>query len=103
MDEVYEDIPVEEFKSLIGTEETVLLDVRTEEEEIEGDIDGKQLIDFNQPDFLEQIGRLERDKTYLVYCRSGNRSGQACQLMAQMGFKKAYNLIGGIQAWNQQL
>ena len=103
MEEVYEDIGVSEFKALIGTENTVLLDVRTPKEEIEGDIDGKQLIDFSEPDFVDQIGRLERDKTYLVYCRSGNRSGQACRLMAQMGFKKAYNLTGGIQAWNQKL
>ena len=56
MEEVYEDIGVSEFKALIGTENTVLLDVRTPEEEIEGDIDGKQLINFSEPDFVDQIG-----------------------------------------------
>ncbi len=103
MDQVHEDIGVQEFKALIGTENTILLDVRAPGEEVEGDIDGKQLIDFYEPDFVDQIGQLDRDKIYLIYCRSGNRSGQTCRLMAQMGFKKAYNLAGGIQAWNKHL
>lgn len=102
MDQVYEDITVPEFKALIGTENTVLLDVRAPGEAVEGDIEGKQLVDFYEPDFTDRIGGLDRDKTYLVYCRSGNRSGQTCRLMVQLGFKKAYNLKGGIQAWNQQ-
>lgn len=49
--------------------------------------------------FPEKIGKLNKDKHYLVYCRSGNRSGQACKLMAAEGFTNLYNLSGGIGGW----
>lgn len=97
----YQNISTETFKSLIGKEDHILIDVRAPEEYIEGKIEGHQLINFKEPDFPEQIDKLDRSKNYLVYCRSGNRSGQTCQLMQSMGFKgELYNLEGGIQAWN---
>ncbi|WP_424960914.1 rhodanese-like domain-containing protein [Ekhidna sp.] len=97
----YQNISPEKFKSLIGSEDHVLLDVRTPAEYVEGKIEGHQLINFNTPDFPEQIDKLDRSKNYLVYCRSGNRSGQTCQLMQSMGFSgNLYNLEGGIHAWN---
>jgi len=42
---------------------------------------------------------LDKTKKYYVYCRSGGRSGQACNIMQQMGFGNTYNLIGGIMEW----
>lgn len=97
----YENISAETFKSLITKEDHILLDVRTPEEYVEGEIAGHQLINFKAADFPQQIDKLDKAKNYLVYCRSGNRSGQTCQLMERMGFTgDLYNLDGGIQAWN---
>ena len=45
----------------------------------------------------------DKDKNYYVYCRSGNRSGQACKIMNQLGFKNAYNLIGGMMQWQGEI
>ncbi|MDX5420555.1 MAG: rhodanese-like domain-containing protein, partial [Hymenobacteraceae bacterium] len=48
--------------------------------------------------FQNALGSLDKDKEYFVFCRSGNRSGSACELMSAQGFK-CYNLAGGIGAW----
>ena len=77
----------------------VVLDVRTPAEFAEGHLDRAQLIDFNAGGFAEAVGSLDRSATYFVYCRSGNRSGQATEIMADLGFTSVYDLDGGIQAW----
>ena len=79
--------------------EVVLLDIRTTEEVSAGAIPGARMIDFYSPTFRADIDTLDRDATYLVYCRSGNRSAQATQLMADLGFKDVYELEGGVLAW----
>ena len=82
------------------TPDAILLDVRTEEEYDSGYIKGAQLIDIRQSqEFMDAIQQLDKDKSYFVYCRSGARSGQACQLLGQLGIASAYNLDGGIMAW----
>jgi rhodanese-related sulfurtransferase len=60
-------------------------------------------IDYNSSDFEQQLDGLDKSKTYLVYCRSGNRSGKACHTMLDKGFKQVYNLDGGISAWSDPL
>lgn len=77
----------------------VVLDVRTPEEFAEGHLERAQLIDFNAGGFADAVGSLDRNATYFVYCRSGNRSGQATAIMADLGFTTVYDLDGGIQAW----
>jgi rhodanese-related sulfurtransferase len=77
----------------------VLLDVRTPEEFAEGHLDGAVLIDFYDADFADQLAELDRDTPYLVYCRSGNRSGQAMSVMEELGFTSAVDVDGGIVAW----
>ncbi len=96
----FEDISVEEFKERMTEENTVILDVRTPQELNEGEIPGHIMIDFRSPDFRQRINELERGKTYLVYCRSGARSANTCELMGHLGFTKLFNLSGGIMAWN---
>lgn len=76
----------------------VLLDVRTPEEFSYGTIKGAKNLDIMSPHFRDSIGKLEKNKEYFVFCRSGSRSGQACALMAKEGLK-AYNLADGIGAW----
>jgi len=96
----YKNLNPEAFKkSMSEQENTVLLDVRTPGEVAQGIIEGATVIDFFANDFQTQISALDKDKNYFVYCRSGNRSGQACQMMDQLGFKNLVNLEGGILAW----
>jgi len=50
--------------------------------------------------FLDEIEKLDKSKNYYVYCRSGARSAQACNLMEQIGFDTTYNLLGGFMEWD---
>jgi len=80
-------------------DDLVVLDVRTPEEFAEGHLEGAVLVDFYAADFAEQLAALDTDVPYLVYCRSGNRSGQALGVMEQLGFASAVDVDGGIVAW----
>lgn len=80
-------------------DDLVVLDVRTPEEFAEGHLEGAVLVDFYAADFAEQLAALDTDVPYLVYCRSGNRSGQALGVMEQLGFTSAVDVDGGIVAW----
>lgn len=73
------------------SEDAVIIDVRTPGEFASGHLDGAINIDVQSPDFAEQIMQLDKDGDYLVYCRSGNRSGQAISQMSQMGFSELTN------------
>jgi rhodanese-related sulfurtransferase len=74
--------------------------VRTPGEVSEGYIDGATLfIDYNGSNFESKISKLDKSKSYVIYCRSGGRSARASELMASKGFKKLYNLEGGISNW----
>ncbi|MGD2042281.1 MAG: rhodanese-like domain-containing protein [Acidimicrobiia bacterium] len=89
-----------EAQELVASDpDVVVLDIRTPEEVAAGAIDGAQVLDFYSATFQAEIGELDRDTTYLVYCRSGNRSAQATQLMENLGFEDVYELEGGILAW----
>lgn len=82
----------------------VILDVRTPEEIEEGYIPNAINIDFYLgQEFLQELEKLDKSKNYYVYCRTGNRSRQACSLMNTMGIKKAYNLMGGIAEWEGEI
>nr|WP_287935417.1 rhodanese-like domain-containing protein [Algoriphagus sp.] len=95
----YEDIPAGPFHDLMLQPNTVILDVRTAGEFAGGKIRGARNLDIMSSNFINQIKNLPKDKTYLVYCRSGNRSGQACEIMADLGFENLKNLSGGIMRW----
>lgn len=94
------DVNVAAFAALIDTAETgLLLDVRTDREFAMGHIRGAAQIDFYRDDFREELAKLDPNVPVYVYCRSGNRSGQAAKMMKSMGFKTVFNLEGGIGAW----
>lgn len=95
----YEDLPAGPFHDLSLQPDTVILDVRTAGEYSSSKIKGAKNLDIMSPGFVNQVKNLPKDKTYLVYCRSGNRSGQACDIMADLGFEKLKNLSGGIMRW----
>lgn len=83
----------------IAAGEVTVIDVRTPEEFAEGHLADARSIDFYADDFAAQIAALPTDEPYLVYCRSGNRSGQAVALMDELGFGTVYDMDGGIVAY----
>ena len=86
------------------SEESVIIDVRTDDEFSTGYIGGAVNIDFYMGNkFISEIDKLDKSKSYFIYCKSGARSGQTCELMKQKGFKKVYNLEGGILGWTGEL
>lgn len=91
-------------KQLEQDENAVILDVRTEDECNEGIIPKAINIDiYKGQGFIYRIDELDKSKNYYVYCRSGGRSGQACNLMNQMGFENTYNLLGGMSQWQGEV
>ena len=100
------DIIPEEAFGIIGTSEylgnPVVIDVRTPQEYADGHIRAAINIDYNSPAFKDEIGQLDKNKTYIVYCRTGARSAQARQIMEDLGFKYVINMDGGITAWIDQ-
>ena len=77
-----------------------LIDVRTPEEFAQGHIDGALNLNFYDDDFTQQLEqKLDKNRPVMLYCRSGNRSGQAASQMVTMGFKELYDLKGGFMAW----
>lgn len=77
----------------------IILDVRTDEEFNEGHLKNAILINFLNDNFEEKINQLEKNKTIYLYCRSGNRSAKAAEILIKNGFQNIYELDGGIMAW----
>ncbi len=92
----------EEWQTKIKNDkDSVILDVRTEEEVEEGYIPNSKNIDiYKGQGFINEVEKLDKSKHYYIYCRSGKRSSQACTLLDQMGFSETYNLLGGFSEWD---
>ncbi len=97
---VVEKVDAEKFKQLVESGEGILLDVRTPEEVAQGYINGASTIDFYDENFESKVNMIQKDKPVYVYCKAGGRSSQAAEMMKKNGFKKVYNLEGGMNAWN---
>ena len=98
----YQNINAQDAKEIFSSsKEVIFLDVRTPEEIAEGKIEGAMEIDYRDENFSDQIAKLEKDETYIVYCRSGRRSAEASEIMTNLGFSDVTNLEGGILAWNE--
>lgn len=82
-----------------GNKDFVILDVRTPEEFRDGHIEGAVNIDFRSENFSREIQKLDMNKTYFVYCRTGNRSYDAVALMGRIGFRSMVRLAGDITGW----
>ena len=80
----------------------VILDVRTLQEYRAGHLNGSINLDFRSTSFADELARLDRSKPYLVYCRTGVRSGRAAALMKSLGFREIYDLAGGIAGWQRE-
>ena len=86
---------------LINHKDAIVLDVRERSEYDAGHVLNAKFIPLGK--LKERMGELEkyRDHPIVVVCRSGNRSGTACFLLTKQGFAQAYNLAGGILAWQK--
>jgi len=84
---------------LEGTDGFVLLDIRTEAEVAASHLSGAETLDFYDPSFGDEIASMDRETTFLLYCRTGNRTGQASDILRDLGFARVYDLKGGLSAW----
>jgi len=77
----------------------IILDIRTPQEFSEGVIEGAINVDFYEPTFVADLDALDKSAHYVVYCRSGNRSGQAMSTFEDLGFANITEIDGGIVNW----
>ena len=90
------------FQAAYETGQYQVIDVRTPEEFAEGRIfEDAELINFYGSDFAMQLSALDKSQPYLIYCRSGNRSGRTLALMRDLGFQHVIELQGGKRAWER--
>jgi rhodanese-related sulfurtransferase len=95
-----------QFKALIdrhqGDPDVVLLDIRTPKEYENGHIQGAVLLDYYSSDYVDRLKALDRTRTYLIYCRSGNRSAKSLAIFDKLGFQRVYNLGPGVIGWSRE-
>jgi phage shock protein E len=94
-------VGVEEFDQLRTNKNTVVLDVRTEDEFREGHIPGAINVDYLSADFREQVAKLDKSKTYLVHCAAGVRSAKACNVLDKAAFTNLVHLAPGFSEWEK--
>lgn len=101
--QVIEGITPKEAHSLIGdnkeSSDFVIVDVRTPDEFADGHIEDATNLDYYSSSFRNELESLDKNKIYLIHCKSGRRSKAALEIMKELGFKKVYNMLGGITRW----
>jgi len=85
-----------------GDNDFAILDIRTPGEFQSGHLPDAILVDFYSQTFADQLNRLDKKKTYLVYCRTGNRSTSSLSLFKKLKFEKIYHMSTGISGWKSQ-
>lgn len=80
----------------------IIIDIRTREEFEAGHLENAVLIDYYAENFRDEIGKQDRNKTYLEYCRTARRSTLALEIFKELGFKDVLNMTGGITEWLAQ-
>lgn len=96
-------ITVEQFEKEIQADNIQLLDVRTAKEYGEGYIGDAKNIDVLQTEnFMNEIQNLDKTKPIYLYCRSGQRSQKAAQILEEQGFESVIDLKGGYNAWQKK-
>ncbi|MBS3897460.1 MAG: rhodanese-like domain-containing protein [Dethiobacter sp.] len=101
-----EHITVSEAAALLQSKKDeanfVVLDVRTPQEFAGERLENAVNLDYYGLNFRELLSQLDKDKIYLVYCRTGRRSSLTLMIMEELGFKEAYNVLGGIVQWKTE-
>ncbi len=96
----YQTVEASQAEQLVTSKKVSVLDVRTPREYSQGHLPNAVNIDYLNSDFEKQLEALDKDKKYLVYCRSGQRSSEAVEVMKKKGFRNVTNMLGGITAWS---
>lgn len=101
--QILDNITVSEAYDLIQNntknENFIILDIWTPDEYESGHIENSIMIDYYSDTFQDEIDELDKNKTYLIYCRTGRRTGLALDIMEELGFFEVYNMLGGITQW----
>ena len=104
--QIIEDITPQEAFTLIQNNQNnpdfVVIDVRTPEEFTEEHIENATNINFYSESFRDMLNNLDKNKTYLIYCKVGGRSGSALDIMAELNFREVYNILGGTNQWKAE-
>ena len=103
LEQILEDITVQQAYDMINAIPAdpglVILDVRTQTEYDSGHIEDAAHLDYYSTTFTVDLNNLDKTRTYIVYCKSGGRSANALNIMDNLGFREAYNMLGGITDW----
>ena len=94
-------LPAAEAASRLEEPGAIVLDVRTPPEYQQARLPGAVNIDFYGPALRSELEALDREAPVLLYCRSGQRSGNLQPLLAELGFRDVIDVRGGIIAWVQ--
>lgn len=100
---IYREVSVEDAKALIGEQgaELLVIDVRTPREFAGGHLPGAVNIDVQDAEFSRKVSELPKDEPVLVYCRSGNRSARAVEIMTELGFQNISEMKAGWIGWSE--
>ncbi len=102
---ISEDLKLEEAFTLIEdnryNHDFIIIDLRPAEEYENGHIEEAVNLDYSSADFAGELEELDPDKIYLLYSRTDDVSGQVLDMMAELGFVEVYNILGGIERWQQ--
>ncbi|MEN8124218.1 MAG: rhodanese-like domain-containing protein [Bacteroidota bacterium] len=85
----------------LRNENIQLIDIRTPKEFSGGYLKNAKNINLYNPNFINEMNKLDKNKELYIYCRSGNRTGSISKKLEDMGFKKIYDLKGGILNWKR--
>lgn len=97
----WKDITPEEVKAMLNRKDIQLIDVREIDEYRAGHIPGITHVSLSQ--FVERTGEIDPEKEVICVCRSGNRSGTACEYLSSLGYKKLHNMVGGMNKWSGEI
>ncbi len=101
--QIIKDVSVEEAYDLIrgnkDNENFIIIDVRTPGEFANEHIGNAINLDYYSEKLRDELNKLDKEKTYLIYCQSGNRSGNTLTIMEELAFREVYNMLGGITQW----
>jgi len=102
---ISEDLKLEEAFTLMEDNrhrhDFIIIDLRSAAEYANGHIEEAVNLDYSSADFTEELDKLDRDKIYLLYSHTDDMSGQVLDMMAGLGFVKVYNMLGGMERWQQ--
>ena len=99
----FQNIFAKEMEQMMQQKNVAIIDARTDAEYKQGHIPHAKLMNIMGFSFTKEASKPDTSKTYLVYCRSGQRSVKACNALAKLGVENLYNLSGGLSSWQGKL